>query len=515
MDKTMSSPTKVLFIGVDAGDKDLILQWCGEGRLPTFSKLLRTSAWSTTQSPPGLYVGAIWPSFYTGVSPARHARYCYRQLEPGSYDIKWVSPREVKHEPFWDALDRSGKRVAVIDVPKTCPSRLSNGVHIVDWGSHDPDTAGFLTWPEAIGPGIEARYGADNMHCCNAFRTTGEEFRDFRDELVERVKSKTRLSAAWLGQGNWDCFLTVFSESHCVGHQCWHLHDERHRKYDPHLVALAGDPILAVYQAIDAGIGELLAQAGGNAHVVVFASHGMGPHYDATFMLDDILLRLEGEPLPQKRAGIVPLAKGLWRMLPRSLRQLARPVRNKARKNLGVDENAQRAGRKCFPTPNNDAYGGIRINLAGREPKGLVSPGRACDDYCDRLTRDLMAFTNAITGEPLVKNVLRSADLYRGEHLHYLPDLLVEWNRSSPVSEIFSPKTGRIAGTYTKCRTGDHTAEGLVFFSGPGVTPGQLRDEVSVMDLAPTLAALAGVGLTGVDGRSIASWQAVPTAAPA
>jgi predicted AlkP superfamily phosphohydrolase/phosphomutase len=450
-------------------------------------------------------VGAIWPSFYTGVSPARHARYCYRQLEPGSYDIKWVSPRDVKHEPFWDALDRSGKRVAVIDVPKTYRSELNNGLHIVDWGAHDPDAAGFMTWPETIGSGIETKYGADTMHCCNAFRTSGEEFRDFRDELVERIRMKTELSASYLKQGDWDCFLTVYSESHCVGHQCWHLHDEHHIKYDPAFVEVAGDPILAVYQAIDAGIGELLEQAGDDAQVVVFASHGMGPHYDATFMLDDMLLGLEGEPPPQKRAALVPLAKSLWKLLPHNLRRLARPVRNKARGGLGVDEGAQRARRKCFPTPNNDAYGGIRINLAGREPKGIVAPGHEYDAYCDSLTEDLMAFTNAVTGEPLVTAVLRSTDLYEGENLHYLPDLLVEWNRNSPVTEVFSPKTGRITGTYSKCRTGDHLGEGLMFVAGPGVKPGELQDEVSVMDLAPTIASLTGVELDDVDGRSIAS----------
>jgi predicted AlkP superfamily phosphohydrolase/phosphomutase len=318
----MGSPAKVLFIGIDAGDKDLIQQWSSDGHLPTFRKLFRSSAWSITNSPPGLYVGAIWPSFYTGVSPARHARYCFRQLVPGSYDVQWISPRDVRHEPFWDALDRSGKRVAVIDVPKTYPSRLANGIQIVDWGSHDPDAAGFCTWPESVAPEIETRYDPDSMHCCNAFRTTGEEFRDFRDHLIERIRKKTALSAAWLAKGDW------------------------HQKFDPQLLEAAGNPILAVYQAVDSGIAELLEQAGDDAHVVVFASHGMGPHYDATFMLDDILLRLEGAPQARKRDALAPLAKTLWKLLPRQVRDAARPVRDKARYNLGVDESAQRAGSR-------------------------------------------------------------------------------------------------------------------------------------------------------------------------
>jgi predicted AlkP superfamily phosphohydrolase/phosphomutase len=392
----------------------------------------------------------------------------------------------------------------VIDVPKTAPSQMHNGLHIVDWGSHDPDQAGFVVSPAAAAPEIVEKFGVETMHDCNALRTTGEQYRDFRDHLIDRAKRKTALSAHYLDKGNWDCFLTVFSESHCVGHQCWHLHDEQHQKYDPEFAAVAGDPICAVYQAIDRGIGELIRQAGDNTHIVVFASHGMGPHYDASFLLDDMLCRLENRQPGPVRSTLATVVPRLWQRLPRAVRNLAaRPLRNRVRTSLGVDPAAGRAGRRCFKVPNNDAWGGIRVNLIGREPEGRVAAGRDYDDYCAELSRDLLAFVNVTTGEPLVKRVERSVDLFEGEYLHHLPDLLVEWNRSAPVAEIYSPKTGRISGEYRKCRTGDHTADGLFFVSGPGVTPGQVGEPVSVTDLAPTIAALSGVELTGVDGRSI------------
>lgn len=499
----MSRLAKVLFIGVDAADKDLIWRWAQSGHLPNFRELFQNGAWGVTQGPPGLYVGAIWPSFYTAVSPARHSRYCFRQLVPGSYEIERVSPRDVQNEPFWDILDRSGKRVAVIDVPKTYPSQLSNGLHIVDWGSHDPDKAGFATWPESMEPVIEEQFGIDAMHNCNAFRLTGEEFKDFRDKLVDRVRKKIELSEHYLDNGNWDCFLTVFSESHCVGHQCWHLHDEQHPKYDQRLVDIAGNPIKDVYQALDTGIGRLIRKAGTDTNVVVFASHGMGPHYDATFMLDEMLLRLEGLPPPVEKRSEGGLQHSLRRAMPRAIRGTTRRARNKVRRVLGVDQYSRLAKRRYFQIPNNDVYGGIRINLAGREPRGLILPGKEYDECCAELRRDLMEFTNTVTKEPLVNDVLRSADLYEGENLHYLPDLLVEWNRHTPVSEIFSPKTGPITGLYKKCRTGDHTSKGLVFMTGPSTSPGTFQSPVSVMDLAPTIASFVGVQLDDVEGRPL------------
>jgi len=505
----MSSLSKVLFIGIDAGDKDLILQWAKSGYLPNFNKLLSSSAWGITQSPVGLYVGAIWPSFYTGVSPARHGRYCYEQLQPGSYDVQRVSPRDVTAKPFWDALSKSGKRVAVIDVPKTFPAELNDGLHIVDWGSHDPDPAGFSVWPKSRASEIQEKFGVDGMHSCNAFRTTDGQFRDFRDALIERVEKKTRLDTYFLEQGDWDCFLTCFSESHCVGHQCWHLHDERHQKYDASLSGSVGDPIKDVYRAIDTAIGKLIEKAGSDASVVIFASHGMGPHYDATFMLDDILRRLEGEKPSRLKPNLAAFLTPVWKSLPLRMRKLARPFRRKARVSLGLDHvdptPAQLARRRYFSIPNNDAYGGIRINLAGREPQGVIAPGEEYDAICKSLSEDLAAFINVSSGEPLVNRVLHSADLYQGENAHLLPDLLVEWNRNAPVSEVYSPKTGSIHGEYKKCRTGDHKPEGLFFASGPSIKPGEIHQPVSVMDLAPTIASLAGVELTGIEGKPIAA----------
>ncbi|HZV97178.1 MAG TPA: hypothetical protein VFF62_14680 [Candidatus Nitrosocosmicus sp.] len=32
---------------------------------------------------------AVWPSFWTSLPPTRHRRYCYSQIQLGSYKEKW------------------------------------------------------------------------------------------------------------------------------------------------------------------------------------------------------------------------------------------------------------------------------------------------------------------------------------------------------------------------------------------------------------------------------------------
>jgi predicted AlkP superfamily phosphohydrolase/phosphomutase len=110
---------------------------------------------------------------------------------------------------------------------------------------------------------------------------------------------------------------------------------------------------------------------------------------------------------------------------------------------------------------------------------------------------------------------MRTADLYRGEHLGLLPDILVAWSDEEPVGSavvsggagatvrLGSDRIGELAGTNRYCRTGDHEPRGLFVAVGPGIVPGHLSRAVSIMDFAPTLAARLGVDLPETDGRPI------------
>jgi predicted AlkP superfamily phosphohydrolase/phosphomutase len=118
------------------------------------------------------------------------------------------------------------------------------------------------------------------------------------------------------------------------------------------------------------------------------------------------------------------------------------------------------------------------------------------------LSRELLAIVNTETGQPVVRRVLRTRELYDGDRIDYLPDLLVEWNWETPVRSIASPAIGRICGEYEWVRTGDHRPPGLLIARGPGIAAGRI-DPVDITDIGPTVAALLGVGLTGVDGHVI------------
>jgi predicted AlkP superfamily phosphohydrolase/phosphomutase len=492
----MTSKTKVLFIGIDSADKDLILQWANAGLLPTFQNLLQKAAWGVTTNPVGFYVGALWPSFATGVSAARHGRYCYEQTKTGSYQQHRFNNFDLKGELFWDVLSRAGRRVAIIDVPLTPPSENINGIQITDWGVHKANKRDiFYTWPSSLVSDIEDEFGRNPIPVCNEIQRTPVGFKDFRDKMLERASKKAELSSKFLAQEEWDLFLTVFTEPHCIGHQCWHIHDSSHPKYDPSLVNALGDPVLDLYRGLDAAIGRVMANVGPETTVFVYSSHGMGPHYQPVAYLDEILRRLNGEEI---------LNLNLLNHSSKFLKRLLRFVLKKV--NVAIPENLatlEMADHKCSSVSNNNSSGAIRINLIGREPEGKVHPGIEYDRFCQQLSEDLKAIVNDDTGEPLVREVLRTSDYYQGEYVKDFPDLIVEWNRNHPISSVSSPKIGTIRHSFDHIRTGDHLEQGIFFITGPGINPGQIEQPTSVLDFAPTLAHLLKVPLPNVEGQVI------------
>jgi predicted AlkP superfamily phosphohydrolase/phosphomutase len=415
--------------------------------------------------------------------------------------------------------------VAVLDVPLSTVDRGLNGVQTVEWGGHDA-VFGTQSHPTDLAGRILSTFGAHPLATpCDEIGRTLEGYADFVDRLVAGVRSRTKWTLDLLARGGWDFFVQVFTEAHCVGHQCWHLHDPSHPAHDSSVAERLGDPLRSVYQAIDAGIGQVLDQAG-DTRVVVLSLHGMSHAFGAQFLLRDLLIQLgvtQPLPTPPPPTGAAARAsdalRAVWRRLPRSARDRLAPFKNRLVHRhsgstpppLGVD--APRS--HCFPHKNGLAVGGIRLNLGGREPNGMLEPGSVARAFEDDLARDLLDIVDERTRRPLIRRVLRTRDHYDGQHLELLPDLLVEWDDVTPLGSSLvgggvgatvcgvSPRTGRVTGTNDFGRTGEHRPEGLFIAAGPGIRPGRLERSVSILDFAPTFATIFDVALPESDGSAI------------
>ena len=498
----MNAKTKVLFVGLDSADPDLVLEWCDSGDLPVLQSLRETGVWGKTTTPLGFGNGVMWPSLFTGVNPAKHGRYFGRQVKPGSYQAAYFrEDTDFKRPPIWAELSQAGRRVAVIDMVRAPLTKNLNGIQLADWMTHDSPGPP-RSWPLDLISKVTEKFGDDPFGgVSDEAGRDAAAYTEICRQMVERVETKTALCCEFLDQGPWDLFMTVYADSHDVGHQCWHIHDTSHPKHDAALKSEIGDPLKQIYMAIDKDVGRLISEAGPDARVMVFTGPGMGPGYTASFMLDQILRRLDGEGGEKGRTYVDTLKSVYRALLPPAVRNRLHHMAERSEDAMLI---ADRGRRKCFAVPHNENSGAIRINLVGREAKGQVNPGPECDALCAALTNDLREIVNLDTGEPIVEEVVRVAETFKGEHVNDLPDLLVIWNRHDPISAVGSPKIGEIRSSYAGSRTGDHTPHGLFFASGKGLSPVALPNRVSVMDVGATICAWLDVTLEESDGSPIA-----------
>jgi predicted AlkP superfamily phosphohydrolase/phosphomutase len=484
---------RVVVVGFDAMDVTLARQLVQDGRLPTFGRLFETAGWAPTRNPEGLVVGGIWPSFATGQWPGGHGFYCFRQFENRSYEIRRFSPYDISPPALWESLSARGKRCCVVDAPLTRPATDLAGTHVVDWGTHDRMLAPGA-WPTSAADLLTSHGPHPVDGKCDDYAARGD-LAGLRDALVGGAARKTDLNLALLDQEPWDLFLTVYSESHCAGHQFWSLHDRSWPGHDPERRAELGDPLEATYEALDGELARLLDAVDPSDALVVLLSHGIGAHHDGDHLFGEIVRRLDaasGRASIARRAGERAL-RGV-RRYQRDLARRRRPDDPALVGRVSVD-----GARRFFSVPNNELFAAIRLNLVGREPRGRIRPGTDQLRWCDWLEERLLEL-RGLDGRPIVRRVLRVDDLFPGPRRAHLPDLLVDWHRDRPIEGATSPVIGEVHGTYGGIRSGDHRPGGLVLVRDRGVAPGPRPRIIDVVDLAPTISARLGEDLPGVDG---------------
>lgn len=506
---------RTLVIGLDACSPVLVRRFVAEGHLPTLGRLLGRSARATLEHEAGYFVGSAWPTMMTGLPVTEHGWYSGTRWLPeaGHYVLHPLTT-----DPFWAWGHRAGRRAVVLDVPHF-PAAELDGAQLVEWGCHDR-FFGPGTWPRELLTDLIGEFGEHPIGCfpegddprfapCDwvhrdhirSTRTSGQT-RALLDALTDGVERKTELSLALLRRTRPDLFVTVFGESHCVGHHLWHLHDPSHPRHDPELRReLGGDPLLHVYRLLDRSVARLIAEATPDTAVYVLLSHGMQAHYDGTHLLPELLHRLDlahrGEDVPTRgwrtRAAAAlagPASSPVRRAADAALRaQASRRLRDRV--GVTTTQLPPIGERSWFMLDNNTVTASVRLNLRGREQPGAV-PADRIDEVLRWLAAELGRVTNVDTGRPVFESVYRSGEVHGHGSTHDLADLLIEWERSGPIERVWSPSIGLVHVPDPEVRSGDHDRFGLLLASGPGIAACDL--EISPLDVAPTLLASLGVG---------------------
>ncbi len=142
------SPQKLVILGFDGMDPDLVGRWMDEGKLPNLQALAHRGAFRPLATTMSADTPTAWASFATGVNPGKHNVFDMFVRDPQTYRIDLGLMRRVEPRflfgylpvrrgsvtstragtSFWVTAGRSGIRSSVITVPVTYPpENVPNG----------------------------------------------------------------------------------------------------------------------------------------------------------------------------------------------------------------------------------------------------------------------------------------------------------------------------------------------------------------------------------------------------
>jgi len=342
--------------------------------------------------------------------------------------------------------------------------------------------------------------------------------------LVRAVEVRTQ-AARWLLSErlpDWDLAMVVVSECHSAVEPLWHGVDPDHPLHGIESAAAAEIALRDVYVAIDKLVGELEG-AFPDATIVVFAMHGMGSNdsdVPSMVLLPELLYRAAfGAPYMRSidysgvTSGGVPLLaedevwdKVMCRVVPRYARLIDRLMdRISGPEPLPITW--MPAARYSLFWPRMRAFalpafydGRVRINLAGREARGLV-PADQYEATCRQMIDLVRGCRNLLTGTDVVHEIHWPKKDPRAVGPSEA-DLYIVWK--SLAAGFSTPGLGDI-GPIPYRRTGGHSgSRGFLYIAGDGIVPG-CAGLISSFDVVPTIIDLLGERRPpGVSGTSVA-----------
>lgn len=502
MDTKQTGSNRVIVIGIDGGTLDVIKHWADKGLLPNFASILEAGVHGPLRTifPP--VTPPAWVSFATGKTPEFHGVFDFFDHSNPKNRKEIISSRHIRSDTLWQILGRHGKRVGVVNVPVTYPPTPVNGVMIT--GMLTPSTQSEFTHPPSLYRQLREELG-DYIISVTWMQYKESEAETFVNALANCARIRAKYAKHLLRNDEYDFFMVVFSGVDCIQHALWSTisADDTDLK-DPAKKRLK-QRIVEYYQEFDALVGDLVSMFDENTHIYFMSDHGFGP-LKAKFHLNKWLEKI-GLVSIDKRKEYYLQAK--WRLL-RTLTRLDRSglrkiiFKNKAkRKQVYRDMTSG-----CIRWDKTLAYSafrteqGIYINLKGREPAGVVSPGEEYEQIRDRIIAELKALRfPEYSAKPLTTRIARREEVFDGPYAHFAPDILFAFDEGAVIGDdiLASPvleKSSWFSGT------GTHRLEGLLMAKGGGIRENTAIFGARIYDLAPTILHSMGLPIpTDMNGR--------------
>jgi predicted AlkP superfamily phosphohydrolase/phosphomutase len=450
---------RTVLIGIDGATFTVLDPMIERGLMPFLAGLVDRGVRAPLRTVMPPLTPPAWASLMTGKRPGEHGVFDFFQKEEaGSEYYHLTGSADVRTPTIWSLASEHGKRVISLNYPVMFPPPAVDGVVVpggwMPWrqlrlGCHPP---GLFDSLKRL-PSFEPKEMALDM-ALEAKAIEGCPREEYADWIALHIRREQR----WLdvlrhllsSHQHADLVGIMFDGTDKLQHLCWRFIDIACQPtlptpWEMDMIELCE----SYFRQLDRTIEQVVALAGPDATVLVASDHGFAPTWDLFYV--NAWLERQGWLAWKEDLVAVGDAPQI------GFAQMTRHVHE-----LDWERTVAYAA-----TPTSQG-----INLVDRSPQLRME-----------IVEALRAVRNPVTDRPIVRDVLSREHAYPGPYAGLGPDLSLVLADGTAISIMRSDElVRRRPEPY-----GNHDWQGVFVAAGPGIRAGARLEELSILDVAPTV----------------------------
>jgi predicted AlkP superfamily phosphohydrolase/phosphomutase len=462
---------KTIVIGLDGAGFELIDPWIEQGILPNIARIKREGVWGDMESVLPPVTSPNWKCFSTGKNPGKIGIFWWENIDWDNRRVYYPAARNVRNKEIWDYLGGAGMKVGIIGMPTTCPPKEVKGFLIAGGEAGDNNFAHPAELEEELrrqGWRNRPQFGIsiDREKAC-------QEIHEIIDRHFEMANILGRRYEV-------DFLMVAVFNINTLHHSLWDAPETKKG-----------------WEIIDKHVGKFMDHG---CDLVIMSDHGSNK-IESVFNINT-WLREEGYLKLNTNLSALLYRLGinkqsLARFEPRwgKRRPLRKIIPKSLMKNIPTETGEIRREAKTSKIN----WQKSKALASGQGPIYLNPKNSNNEALKNDIRQKLQALIDPSNGNRIIQKVYSKEEIYRGEYLPEAPDLIMDQAKGIHIPGGIGQQT--IFDVPRRWRA-ENKRFGIFMAYGPDIKQTGKIENVSILDLAPTILHLLGLGIpSDMDGR--------------
>ncbi|MEN0109268.1 MAG: alkaline phosphatase family protein [Planctomycetota bacterium] len=288
------APKRVLLIGWDAADWQMIHPAIERGWMPTLASLMQRGVWGNLATTRPILSPMLWNTIATGKRPREHGVHGFTEPDPDGAGVRPTTSTSRKCKAVWNLLSHYGLRSNVVGWYASHPAEPIDGVMVSNQFEHFRLEGGEPTPPPRasvhpaerseelaafrVHPGeIDASAMLPFVPMAAALAQRGERHTKRLGKLQQMLAQTATVHAAathLMAETDWDFTAVYYEGIDRFGHEFMEFHPPKMDQVDDEDFEAYRGCMAGIYRFHDMMLQTLLDLAGDDTAVLLISDHG-------------------------------------------------------------------------------------------------------------------------------------------------------------------------------------------------------------------------------------------------